>query len=173
MAAFDAAGDPDALPGTRRAVAAHASSTTTPLSTGHATKAEHEEMVRRGLESPYCGVDGDLGGTGARQLEITTRVACGDYFEVRDQALIAHATQIDPHGLLVRCPTEVSARRGRPRTTIWRGHWLTPNSQRTTCSPEFRRRSPVILPRCLPRGVSERVQITPGVLAFIVVAAWA
>ena len=30
--------------------------------------------------------------------EITTRVQCGDYFEVRNQALIAHATQVDPEG---------------------------------------------------------------------------
>ena len=28
----------------------------------------------------------------------TTRVPCADYFERRDQALLAHATQIDPDG---------------------------------------------------------------------------
>ena len=32
---------------------------------------------------------------------------CGDYFEIRDQALIAHATQIDPDGFWFRCPLEV------------------------------------------------------------------
>ena len=64
---------------------------------------------------------------------ITTRVPCADYFPVRDKALLAHATQIDPDGpwFAVRCelqqkawPTEdyelarplveVRAARGRP-----------------------------------------------------------
>jgi mycothiol S-conjugate amidase len=34
-------------------------------------------------------------------------VACGDYFEIRDQALRAHATQIDPDGAWFACPVEV------------------------------------------------------------------
>jgi mycothiol S-conjugate amidase len=34
-------------------------------------------------------------------------VPCGDYFAVRDQALLAHATQIDPDGFWFRCPLEV------------------------------------------------------------------
>ena len=42
-----------------------------------------------------------------REPEITTRVPCGDYFAVRDQALIAHATQIDPDGFWFRCPLDV------------------------------------------------------------------
>jgi len=29
---------------------------------------------------------------------VTTRVSCAEYFAVRDAALIAHATQIDPTG---------------------------------------------------------------------------
>jgi mycothiol S-conjugate amidase len=33
-----------------------------------------------------------------RPLAVTTRVPCGDYFEIRDQALLAHATQVDPDG---------------------------------------------------------------------------
>ncbi len=32
---------------------------------------------------------------------------CGDYFEVRDRALIAHATQIDPKGPFFACPTDL------------------------------------------------------------------
>ena len=32
---------------------------------------------------------------------------CADYFEVRDQALIAHATQIDPTGPFFASPTEI------------------------------------------------------------------
>ena len=42
-----------------------------------------------------------------RELEITTRVPCGDYFEIRDQALLAHATQIDPDGFWFACPLDV------------------------------------------------------------------
>ena len=39
--------------------------------------------------------------------DITTRVPCGDYFEIRDEALLAHATQVDPDGFWFRCPLEV------------------------------------------------------------------
>ena len=38
---------------------------------------------------------------------MTTRVACGDYFEIRNQALIAHATQVDPEGGWFAVPAEV------------------------------------------------------------------
>ena len=35
---------------------------------------------------------------------------CGEYFEVRDRALIAHATQIDPDGFFFRAPLELQKR---------------------------------------------------------------
>ena len=38
---------------------------------------------------------------------ITTRVPCAEYFPVRDRALLAHATQIDPDGAWFACPLEV------------------------------------------------------------------
>jgi len=38
---------------------------------------------------------------------ITTRVECAEYFPVRDRALLAHATQIDPDGAWFACPLEV------------------------------------------------------------------
>ena len=38
---------------------------------------------------------------------ITTRVPCGEYFGVRDQALLAHATQIDPDGPWFGVPMDV------------------------------------------------------------------
>src|SRR5258708_4467338 len=67
-------------------------------------------MVRRGLESPYAErlakAEEAEDDPGRRTWEITTRVPCGDYFEVRDQALIAHATQIDPQGGWFACPTD-------------------------------------------------------------------
>jgi mycothiol S-conjugate amidase len=37
---------------------------------------------------------------------VTTRVPCADYFEIRDQALIAHATQIDPASSWFACPLD-------------------------------------------------------------------
>ncbi|BCL28739.1 mycothiol conjugate amidase Mca [Streptomyces aurantiacus] len=39
--------------------------------------------------------------------EFTTRVACADWFDVRDAALKAHATQIDPEGFWFSVPNDV------------------------------------------------------------------
>lgn len=38
---------------------------------------------------------------------MTTRVPCGDYFEIRDEALKAHATQVDPDSWWFVCPREL------------------------------------------------------------------
>jgi len=38
---------------------------------------------------------------------VTTQVPCGDYFDVRDRALIAHATQVDPTSFWFACPLEL------------------------------------------------------------------
>jgi mycothiol S-conjugate amidase len=38
---------------------------------------------------------------------VTTRVPCSDYFEVRDDALRAHATQIDPNSRWFAVPLDV------------------------------------------------------------------
>jgi mycothiol S-conjugate amidase len=37
---------------------------------------------------------------------VTTRIECSKYFEVRDQALLAHATQIDPKSFFFSTPME-------------------------------------------------------------------
>jgi mycothiol S-conjugate amidase len=66
----------------------------------------HEEMLRNGKESPYAeriaewAKEEEEEIAAARQPphEVTTRIQCGDYFEIRNQALIAHATQVDPNG---------------------------------------------------------------------------
>jgi mycothiol S-conjugate amidase len=39
---------------------------------------------------------------------VTTRVPCGEYFEVRDAALKAHASQIDPQGHWFVLPAEIA-----------------------------------------------------------------
>lgn len=37
---------------------------------------------------------------------VTTRIECAEFFEQRDRALLAHATQIDPNGDFFRAPIE-------------------------------------------------------------------
>jgi mycothiol S-conjugate amidase len=102
--AFEAAADPDAYPG--------CGPTWQPLklyyfATFHKERVTtlHREMERRGLESPYAGwLERWKDDQDRPPLEITTRVPCGDFFEVRDRALRAHATQIDPAGSWFSCP---------------------------------------------------------------------
>jgi mycothiol S-conjugate amidase len=74
----------------------------------------HEELLRRGLESPYSKIFEEWEERarkrlerGGRPLEITTRVAAADYFQIRDDALRAHATQIDPNSSWFACPRDV------------------------------------------------------------------
>jgi mycothiol S-conjugate amidase len=106
--AFEAAADPDRYRGSGEPWQ--------PLklyyfATFHADRftALHEEMLRRGLESPYTEwfERWDERSADRKPLEITTRVPCGEYFPVRDQALLAHATQIDPESSWFACPVEV------------------------------------------------------------------
>jgi mycothiol S-conjugate amidase len=105
--AFEAAADPDRYPGCGEPwqplklyyfISFHRARFT----------ALHEEMLRRGLESPYAErlTRLDERDDSRREWEITTRVPCGDYFEIRDQALIAHATQIDPTSSWFSCPLD-------------------------------------------------------------------
>ena len=58
----------------------------------------HEAMIGRGLESPYAERLRDWEPDPAHAARITTRVPCAEYFAVRDRALLAHATQVDPEG---------------------------------------------------------------------------
>jgi len=69
----------------------------------------HEEMERRGLDSPYAEwfKRWDDQTQTRPELEITTRIQCGEYFGLRDQALLAHATQVDPDGSWFACPLPV------------------------------------------------------------------
>ncbi|MEU7832958.1 mycothiol conjugate amidase Mca [Nonomuraea sp. NPDC049129] len=58
-------------------------------------QAMHDALTARGIDSGMEAVLAELPDD-APTLEITTRIACAEYFEVRDRALLAHATQIDP-----------------------------------------------------------------------------
>jgi len=104
VAAFDVAGDPEVFP--------ELGEPWQPLKlyyhlsfSKRRVVALHEAMVAAGLESPYAewleSWDDNRWDKGQR---ITTRVPCGDYFPVRDDALRAHATQVDPDGFWFRVP---------------------------------------------------------------------
>ncbi|WP_406300263.1 mycothiol conjugate amidase Mca [Embleya sp. NBC_00888] len=104
MVAFDAAGDPDAYP--------ESGEPWQPLKLYYnqgisraRIEALHEGMLSRGLESPYGEWLERWGDRDER--DITTRIPCADWFETRDRALIAHATQVDPDGFWFRVPLSV------------------------------------------------------------------
>ncbi|MFY0407987.1 mycothiol conjugate amidase Mca [Solicola sp. PLA-1-18] len=69
----------------------------------------HEEMLRRGMESPFTERLKEWKVDPEHDKRITTRVECAEYFPVRDQALLAHATQIDPDGWFFAVPLELQA----------------------------------------------------------------
>jgi mycothiol S-conjugate amidase len=106
VAAFDAAGDPDAFPELgepwqpRKLYYHHSFHR-------ERTQALHDEMLRRGMESPYAERLAGWTPDPVHAARITTRVPCAEYFPIRDQALLAHATQIDPEGPWFACPLEV------------------------------------------------------------------
>ncbi|WP_435595205.1 mycothiol conjugate amidase Mca [Tsukamurella tyrosinosolvens] len=66
-----------------------------------------DEFEKNGLENPYTewlarwkDEKNDM------MARVTTQVECGEYFPVRDDALRAHATQIDPNGPFFAVPME-------------------------------------------------------------------
>ncbi|WP_053203468.1 mycothiol conjugate amidase Mca [Jiangella muralis] len=68
----------------------------------------HDAMLRRGFDSPYAEWLENWDGEQNWDDRVTTRVECAEYFPVRDRALLAHATQIDPDGHWFAVPLEVS-----------------------------------------------------------------
>ncbi|MBH1935524.1 mycothiol conjugate amidase Mca [Streptomyces sp. AV19] len=105
MVAFEAAGDPERYP--------EAGEPWQPLKLYYnqgfnrqRTQALHDALIERGMESPYgewLERWDDIG----RDRNLTTFVPCADFFEIRDKALIAHATQIDPDGGWFRVPMDI------------------------------------------------------------------
>ena len=51
--------------------------------------------------------NGRIGLPTGRSLRSPPGSPCGDFFEVRDKALLAHATQIDPNSFWFACPLDV------------------------------------------------------------------
>jgi mycothiol S-conjugate amidase len=69
------------------------------------TTALHEGMLARGLESPYG--EWLKNWEDREERTVNTHVPCADFFDVRDKALLAHATQVDPEGPWFHCPLEI------------------------------------------------------------------
>ena len=106
VVAFDAAGDPEKYP--------ELGEPWQPLKlyynsgwTRARMLALHEGMLAAGLESPYTEWLEKWSDRDDRGDKITTRVECGEYFHVRDDALRAHATQVNPDGFWFRIPLEL------------------------------------------------------------------
>lgn len=66
-------------------------------------------VERHGLENPFAGRLAAWERKPEDDARLTTRVECAEYFDVRDAALLAHATQIDPDGWFFAVPHEVQA----------------------------------------------------------------
>jgi mycothiol S-conjugate amidase len=106
VAAFEAAGDPDRCP--------DEGPVWQPLKlyyhmgfTRMRVVAMHEALLAAGLESPYEEWLKGWDPARDKSARVTTRIECGDYFDVRDEALRAHATQVDPDGSWFAVPREI------------------------------------------------------------------
>ncbi|MEO8889174.1 MAG: mycothiol conjugate amidase Mca [Jatrophihabitantaceae bacterium] len=110
VAAFDAAADPDAYPELGEPWQALKLYYDVGFSMGR-IEALHTAMTAKGLDSPFdewrerhrkSQQDGQR-----RPPNITTRVNVGNWFERRDAALLAHATQVDPNGWFFAVPLDL------------------------------------------------------------------
>jgi len=108
VAAFDAAADPDQFP--------DAGEPWQPLKLYYdvgfsmeRTQALHQALLDAGLESPFeewFQRREEWFGK-RRPPKITTQVPVADWFERRDAALLAHATQVDPDGWFFSVPLDL------------------------------------------------------------------
>ena len=106
VAAFDAAGDASRFP--------EAGEPWQPLKLyyNHTFHKErlvklHTMMTEHGIESPYGEWLAGWVDKPEDEGRLTTSVECAEFFPMRDQALIAHATQVDPTGRWFACPLEL------------------------------------------------------------------
>ncbi len=70
-------------------------------------EAFHEALTALGEESPYAEW---LENWNRPDRAVTTRVECSAWYDRRDAALLAHATQVDPDGTWFQVSREVQAR---------------------------------------------------------------
>jgi mycothiol S-conjugate amidase len=107
--AFEAAGDPDRYP--------DEGAPWQPLKlyyhlTFHKQRVQalHDAVQAAGLPSPYEKWLAEWVDKPEDSDRLTTMVPCADYFALRDRALLAHATQVDPNGRWFAVPLEVQQR---------------------------------------------------------------
>jgi len=67
----------------------------------------HDALLAAGLDSPYEEWIARWEDRDDNFGRVTTRIPSADYFHIRDQALLAHATQIDPNGMWFAVPLEM------------------------------------------------------------------
>ncbi|MEU4772331.1 mycothiol conjugate amidase Mca [Micromonospora sp. NPDC023644] len=106
VAAFEAAGDPERYPELGEPWQPLKLYYDIGFSKGK-IMALHEGLLAAGLNSPYEEWIKRWEDRPDKGPRITTRVECADYFPVRDDALRAHATQIDPDGFWFQVPMEM------------------------------------------------------------------
>ena len=114
VAAFDAAGDPARYP---RAGEPFQPSKLYYFASPSRRRLRllHEGVVERGLDSPFADwlkrwdEESEETGEEVHEPEITTQVDIGKWLPQARDALIAHATQIDPNGSWFAVPDEVVA----------------------------------------------------------------
>ncbi|WP_425463949.1 mycothiol conjugate amidase Mca [Nocardioides marmorisolisilvae] len=70
----------------------------------------HEAALELGIESVFGERLKEWKPDPAWDARVTTKVPCAEYFPVRDRALIAHATQIDPDGFFFQIPMDLQQR---------------------------------------------------------------
>lgn len=109
VAAFDAAGDAERYPDAGAPWQPHKLYYHMMFSKAKVL-ALHTAVTETGLESPYERWLRNWEDRRDVSDRITTRVPCADYFPVRDDALRAHATQVDPDGAWFRVPLEIQRR---------------------------------------------------------------
>ena len=109
MAVWQAAGRADRYPGTGEPW--------TPLKLyydhGFSLKrmrAIHDAIIAVGGTSPFSDWIDSRESREVPERRVTTKVRCDDYFDRRDAALRAHATQIDPQGWFFAAPRDLERR---------------------------------------------------------------
>jgi len=87
-------------------------------------------MVARGRQAVYTDRLRGWSPDPAHEARLTTRVNCAEYFPIRDHALLAHATQVDPEGSWFSVPLEL-------HQAVWPTEdWELARSQIETTLPE-------------------------------------
>jgi len=104
MAAVEAAADPDRLPGVGGSAWTVSKVYYNQQFSKARVEALHLAMIDADLDSPYHDWLTRWDDRPEDADRITTRIEAADWFEVRDRALLAHRTQIDPAGMWFAVP---------------------------------------------------------------------